>query len=171
MLGVIFCSPFIADLRDGVGAAHDGDQRASATTVSIVVGWSATSSPFLTSPGWGHSNGSFVTVILLGRRGCLRPSMIGDRGGLQALMRGEQGGNRAQCLERERRDRGEPELTRRRFGHPSRDREIDAVRSTDRDRDLRMARCANHREFRTCQWMEWVVDPDARRLGIVERCW
>ena len=96
--------------------------------------------------------------------------MIRDGDGLQALMRRQQRGHQAQRLERQRGDRRERALARRRFGHPARDLDVDAVRSTDRDRDLRVTRCANDLEFRTGQWMEWVVNFESRRLGIVERC-
>jgi len=89
--------------------------------------------------------------------------------GVQSLIGVEHVADRAQRLDRERREAGDREPTRRRVRHPAWDIEINAVVSADRYRDVGVARDANHLELRTCEGMEWVVDCDFRRLGIV-RC-
>ena len=80
--------------------------------------------------------------------------MIRDRDELQAPMYRQQHGHRPQRLERQRDDRRERELARRRFRQPAWDLKVEAVRSTDRDGEVRVARCANQLELCTGQWME-----------------
>ena len=83
-------------------------------------------------------------------------------------MRVEHGADGAQRLDGQRRDILDYNALGGGFGHPSRDLQINAVRSTDGDRDLRVARCPDDVEFGTSKWMEWVVNAESRRLGIVE---
>jgi len=89
---------------------------------------------------------------------------------LQALIRAEYIAGRAQRLDRNCRDIHDHEPTRRRLGHPSRDVEIHAVRPTDGQWEVGVSRNPNDLEWHTCEGMEWVLDGDARRLGIVRCC-
>ena len=89
---------------------------------------------------------------------------------LQLLMRVEHGADGAQDLDGQRGDIHDGKALGGGFGHPSWDLQINAVGSTDGDRDLGVARCPDDVQFRTSKWMEWVVNADSRRLGIVECC-
>jgi hypothetical protein len=85
-------------------------------------------------------------------------------------MSAEHRADSAQGVERQRPHIRDREPPRRRLGHPARDVEIHAVRPTDGNWYVGVARDANHFELRTCERMEWVLDGDARRLGSVRCC-
>src|SRR5215510_2213049 len=90
--------------------------------------------------------------------------------GPQSLIGVKHNAGRAHRLDRQHRDIRNREPPRRRLGHPPRDVEIYAVRPTDGNWYVGVARDANDFELRTCERMEWVLDGDARRLGIVRCC-
>src|SRR3972149_2449464 len=96
--------------------------------------------------------------------------MIANIGGFQPLICSEQFERGAQRLECQGGDLRQHDVACSRFRHPPRDLEIDSVRSADREWDPGTARCPNDFELPTCQRMEWVVNRDFRRQGIVKCC-
>jgi hypothetical protein len=89
---------------------------------------------------------------------------------LQPLIRLQYLAGRTQRLDGERRDGRDHEPPCGWLSHPSRDLKIHAVRSTDGQWEVRVARDPHHLELRTRQGMEGVLDGDSRRLGIVRSC-
>lgn len=77
------------------------------------------------------------------------------------IVRAEDRADGEERVTRQRRLGGDGEPSRRGFGHPARDVEVDAVRASDRDRDVRVRRVVYHLEVHPGERMKRVVHRDA----------
>jgi len=111
-----------------------------------------------------------TTIILLPRRLRLRRRIRDLCGWLQARRHQEPIHYGAQDFEWQRRDLRQFDASCGGIGHPPRDLEIDAVRSTHGDGEVGVPGCGHHVQLFTGKRVEAVVNRDLRRQGIVTYC-